>query len=266
MTTTCTNMTLECVNDPSAGSPSETLLRLLLLLSDEFHFSSKDMFCKAGVESWPHASVQHQTIAPEQPISGKLRSPYHRQPRHVTFCFHASHAGDAVKVCRDGFGKQFSLRSCALCSATAQTRTSTKRAGREGSHKSDAEWHVKRSSKINVKPPRVSANPEAQVTCRGKLSSSKKVTDSLFQCAQHRHDCHNDINKFARHRVERAAESGDRTFRNKDNLSKKIFVAKTIKNSSSQCNECRHEFHYGTKILTRHCVNRADDNRDRRLE
>jgi hypothetical protein len=30
-------MTLECVNDPSAGSPTETLLRLLLPLSDEVH-------------------------------------------------------------------------------------------------------------------------------------------------------------------------------------------------------------------------------------
>ena len=35
-------MTLKCVNDPSAGSPTETLLRLLLPLSDEVH-----MFCKA---------------------------------------------------------------------------------------------------------------------------------------------------------------------------------------------------------------------------
>ena len=34
---TCTNMKLECVNDPSAGSPTETLLRLLLPLSDEVH-------------------------------------------------------------------------------------------------------------------------------------------------------------------------------------------------------------------------------------
>ena len=44
---TCTNMTLECVNDSSAGSPTETLLRLLLPLSDEVHYTSKDMFCKA---------------------------------------------------------------------------------------------------------------------------------------------------------------------------------------------------------------------------
>ena len=40
-------MTLECVNDPSAGSPTETLLRLLLPPSDEARKTSKDMFCKA---------------------------------------------------------------------------------------------------------------------------------------------------------------------------------------------------------------------------
>ena len=34
---TCTNMKLECVNDSSAGSPTETLLRLLLPPSDEVH-------------------------------------------------------------------------------------------------------------------------------------------------------------------------------------------------------------------------------------
>ena len=35
---TCTNMKLlECVNDPSAGSPTETLLRLPLPLSDEVY-------------------------------------------------------------------------------------------------------------------------------------------------------------------------------------------------------------------------------------
>ena len=44
---TCTNMTLECVTDPSAGSPTETLLRLLLPLSDEVQQTSKDIFCKA---------------------------------------------------------------------------------------------------------------------------------------------------------------------------------------------------------------------------
>ena len=40
-------MTFECVNGPSEGSPTETLFRLLLLLSDELHQTSKDMFCKA---------------------------------------------------------------------------------------------------------------------------------------------------------------------------------------------------------------------------
>ena len=44
---TCTNMTLECVKDPSAGSPPETLLRLLRHLGDEVHSTSKDIFCKA---------------------------------------------------------------------------------------------------------------------------------------------------------------------------------------------------------------------------
>ena len=35
---TCTNMRLERANDPSTGSPTETLLRLLLPLRDEVHF------------------------------------------------------------------------------------------------------------------------------------------------------------------------------------------------------------------------------------
>ena len=39
-------MTLECVHDPSAGSPAEVLLRLLFPSSDEVHLSSNDMFCK----------------------------------------------------------------------------------------------------------------------------------------------------------------------------------------------------------------------------
>ena len=30
-----------CVNDPSAGSPTETLLRLLLLLSDKVYITSR---------------------------------------------------------------------------------------------------------------------------------------------------------------------------------------------------------------------------------
>ena len=34
--------TLFCVNDPSAGSPTETLLRLLLPLSDKVYFYSHD--------------------------------------------------------------------------------------------------------------------------------------------------------------------------------------------------------------------------------
>ena len=50
------------------------------------------------------------------------------------------HSGDQVKVCWDD-KKQFNLRSCALCSLTAQTQTSTKRAGREGSHRS-GRWEV----------------------------------------------------------------------------------------------------------------------------
>ena len=41
-----------CVNDPSAGSPTETLLRLLLPLSDKvyltFHASLKDMRSPEG--------------------------------------------------------------------------------------------------------------------------------------------------------------------------------------------------------------------------
>ena len=40
-------MTLERVSDPSAGSPAKSLLRLLLPSSDEFHKTSKDMFCNA---------------------------------------------------------------------------------------------------------------------------------------------------------------------------------------------------------------------------
>ena len=39
-----------------------------------------------------------------------------------------------------GSRRQISLRSCAQCSVTAQTQTSTKRAGREGSQKGEAEW------------------------------------------------------------------------------------------------------------------------------
>ena len=41
------NVTLECVRDPFASSPTETLLRLLLLQNDEVHQTSKDMFCNA---------------------------------------------------------------------------------------------------------------------------------------------------------------------------------------------------------------------------
>ena len=79
-------------------------------------------------------------------------------------------------------------------------------------------------------------------------------------------DFHNDINNFARDREKRAAESGDRMFRSTDNLSGKIFVAKHIDNSSRVCNEFQHEFHHGTKIVTQHFVNRADENKDLRLQ
>ena len=52
-------------------------------------------------------------------------------------------------------------------------------------------------------------------------------------------DMHNDINNFARHRVKRAAESGDRMFRSTDSLSGKIFVAKQkiiLRNSATSSN------------------------------
>ena len=41
-------MTLECVADPFAISHMETLLRLLLLLSDELHQTSKEMFYRTA--------------------------------------------------------------------------------------------------------------------------------------------------------------------------------------------------------------------------
>ena len=43
---TCTNTTLGCVTDPSAGSPTESWSRLLPPLIDEVHQTSRDMFCK----------------------------------------------------------------------------------------------------------------------------------------------------------------------------------------------------------------------------
>ena len=41
-------MTLECVKDPSAGSPTETLVRLLLPVSDEVRETSENRYCEAG--------------------------------------------------------------------------------------------------------------------------------------------------------------------------------------------------------------------------
>ena len=42
----------QCVNDPSAGSPTETLLRLLLPLSDKVYKTFH------GIEVTPNAAVQ----------------------------------------------------------------------------------------------------------------------------------------------------------------------------------------------------------------
>ena len=45
-----------CVNDPSAGSPTETLLRLLLPLSDKVYLTSH---IRIGSERGPEGSPDH---------------------------------------------------------------------------------------------------------------------------------------------------------------------------------------------------------------
>ena len=48
---------IECVNDPSAGSPTETLLRLLLPLSDKVYETSRKWFKPIrSPDSSPHHS------------------------------------------------------------------------------------------------------------------------------------------------------------------------------------------------------------------
>ena len=71
------------------------------------------------------------------------------------------------------------IHLCPLCSVTAQTRTSTKRASWDGSHESEAEWpEMVKSSPLSDKPHdnslNVPAPSEALITCRGKSPSLKK--------------------------------------------------------------------------------------------
>ena len=53
-----TNFRFEhCVNDPSAGSPTDTLLRLLLPLSDKVYLTSRDLL-KAGAVQKVYRTTQ----------------------------------------------------------------------------------------------------------------------------------------------------------------------------------------------------------------